>query len=98
MNEEEKKAIETLKDFDYLMLDLNENYEIISKSVEKSLNLIDRLQKELDNRIPIEKIVNKINELEKHIVDEEERTDGMCITIGEDMCVRYLKNLLFNKE
>lgn len=58
---------------------------------------IDIVLKELDDRIPKGKIIKKIIELEKYIADEEEKTDGCCITVGEDMCARYLKSLL-NKE
>ena len=60
MNKEEQEAIDYLKDFDYLMLDLNENYEIISKSVEILLNYISKLQKENEE---LKRIINKEHEL-----------------------------------
>ena len=41
-----------------------------------------------------DKIREKIKELEEYIVKIEEETCGRCITIGEDMTIRYLKELL----
>lgn len=46
------------------------------------------------NFIPKDKIREKIKELEEYIVKTEEETCGRCITIGEDMTIRYLKELL----
>lgn len=47
-----------------------------------------------ENYIPKDKIREKIKELEKYIVETEEKTCGKCITIGEDMTIRYFKKLL----
>ena len=81
-----------------------------SKHIEILLNLIEKLQKEnlllsakenmsayfefKRNYISKDKIREKIKELEEYIVKIEEETCGRCITIGEDMCIRYLKELL----
>lgn len=46
------------------------------------------------NSISKDKIREKIKELEEYIVKTEEETCGRCITIGEDMTIRYLKELL----
>lgn len=39
-------------------------------------------------------IKNKKAEIEKYIVEQEEKTIGRCITIGEDMMIKYLQELL----
>ncbi len=40
------------------------------------------------------KINKKIEELTKQIEEKEERTDGLCITIGEDTARKILKELI----
>ena len=82
------------------------DYLVTGKETKVALNLIKKLKKEneelrvqgsiilLDYNILKDKIREKIKELEEYIVKIEEETCGRCITIGEDMCIRYLKELL----
>lgn len=46
------------------------------------------------NYISKDKIREKIKELENYIIKTEEETCGRCITIGEYMTIKYLKELL----
>lgn len=46
------------------------------------------------NYISKDKIREKIKELENYIIKTEEETCGKCITIGESMAIKYLKELL----
>ena len=121
MTEEEKKAIEIVKEIwqftDYstdkialkVVLDLikklqKENEELKNKVVKRDKELIrleEYANKNFERKddvkakyIPKDKIREKIKELEEYIVKIEEETCGRCITIGEDMCIRYLKELL----
>lgn len=124
MTEEEKKAIEDLKDilkYWQTIVDIEDDVEreiemncyseeMPFEQLKIALNLIEKLQKEnlllsakenmsayfefKRNYIPKDKIREKIKELEEYIVKIEEETCGRCITIGEDMCIRYLKELL----
>lgn len=130
MTEEEKKAIEDLKDILKYWQTIVEIEDDVEREIEMNcyseempfeqlkiaLNLIEKLQKEneekdkkilgrkfyevdlnellKENYIPKDKIREKIKALEEYIVKIEEETCGRCITIGEDMCIRYLKELL----
>lgn len=67
MSEEEKEAIEILKTFEFRRKTINYNKITLedSLSVELVVHLIDKLQKEVDNRIPREIVENKLKELEE---------------------------------
>lgn len=76
---------------------LQKEIEELKEQKEIDMYLIgDSISKEIVKRdyIPKDKIREKIKELEEYIVKTEEETCGRCITIGEDMTIRYLKELL----
>lgn len=48
----------------------------------------------LETSIPRAVVKDKIEELDKIIIDRKERTYGLCITIGEDFAIRVLQEIL----
>lgn len=84
---------EELSDYKKGYEKLKEKNEILEEELKSKIEALDIAMSNPDY-ICKDKIREKIKELEEYIVKKEEETCGKCITIGEDMTIRYLKELL----